>query len=85
MSGHLPPFCSSNFLCPFSTDDEEYNGSVGIGNQQGSLLFNNPSQNQDPETLLTREMNSLSVQERSEALADLHCVGEETEPEPELP
>ena len=39
--------------------------------------LNDHSEMKETEDLLASEMNKLSVQERSKALDDLHCVGEE--------
>ena len=77
----LPLLPSSNLFCPCiaPVDDNPY-GVESL--QQSQNALSTVVKEYDPEALLAKEMHSLSVQERSKALEDLHCVAEEEELNP---
>lgn len=49
-----------------------------------AINHNTRSELKETEEFLAQEMNKLSVQERSEALHDVHCVGEELQEDPTM-
>lgn len=68
----------------FCDSSHSTNGSAAF--RQPSSVTPNPERSEMKETedLLAAELSKLSVQERSKALDDLHCVGEEVQETPEM-
>jgi len=80
-------FCSPAYCFP----DCDIRGLQSIrtpislqGSHQRQRQLLDHSEMQETEDLLASEMNKLSVQERSSALDDIHCVGEHQEETPEI-
>lgn len=67
--------CSDCNVLP--NDSDGVPSRVGGGNGSGEIM-------KQTDHFLASEMNKLSVEERSNALNDLHCVGEELKETPEM-
>ena len=64
--------------------NHQFSQAPSIQATRRQQLYQDSSEMKETEELLAAEMNKLSVQERSKALDDVHCVGEELEETTEM-
>ena len=68
----------------FSAINQKRNGNCGCLGQSSTQQIAASSEMEAAERIIAAELNGLTIQERVDALDDLHCVGKGEEDDPEM-